>query len=162
MEGTSYPGPAGLICTVSVTDLTKNQGIGKVKAVQLRCKCIGELSKRISKVAAQSCISSFDHPSSIASYSYGRTRHQEQELVILYDAGQCEKPIFCERYRTSGNCNRHPGHTQWKYTWKPSRHAVSLDLVHNHPGGDPEPSGCDREITQRICEAEELGWESVF
>ena len=35
-------------------------------------------------------------------------------------------------------------------------HAVSLILVHNHPGGDPEPSGCDREITQRICEAGEL------
>ena len=35
-------------------------------------------------------------------------------------------------------------------------HAVSLILVHNHPGGDPEPSGCDREITQRIYEAGEL------
>lgn len=35
-------------------------------------------------------------------------------------------------------------------------HAVSLILIHNHPSGDPTPSECDREITERIYKAGEL------
>ena len=35
-------------------------------------------------------------------------------------------------------------------------HAVSLILIHNHPGGDPVPSQCDREVTERIFRAGEM------
>ena len=35
-------------------------------------------------------------------------------------------------------------------------HAVSLILVHNHPSGDPSPSECDVEITERIYRSGEL------
>ena len=35
-------------------------------------------------------------------------------------------------------------------------HAVSLILIHNHPGGNPAPSKCDKEITERICQAGEM------
>ena len=35
-------------------------------------------------------------------------------------------------------------------------HAVNLILLHNHPGGNPSPSKCDREITERIFQAGEL------
>ena len=35
-------------------------------------------------------------------------------------------------------------------------HAVSLILIHNHPGGDPEPSGADLEVTERVYSAGEL------
>ena len=33
-------------------------------------------------------------------------------------------------------------------------HAVNLIL--NHPGGNPAPSKCDKEITERICQAGEM------
>ena len=31
--------------------------------------------------------------------------------------------------------------------------AAALVLVHNHPSGDPAPSGEDREVTRRLCDA---------
>jgi DNA repair protein RadC len=34
--------------------------------------------------------------------------------------------------------------------------AAAIVLVHNHPSGDPEPSGDDLEITQRLARAGEI------
>ena len=33
---------------------------------------------------------------------------------------------------------------------------MNLILIHNHPGGNPSPSVCDREITERISQAGEM------
>ncbi|MFR5149441.1 MAG: UPF0758 domain-containing protein [Ruminococcus sp.] len=49
-KDTSYPGLLGLL-HMSIPDLMKVNGIGKVKAVQL--KCIGELSKRMASAVAR-------------------------------------------------------------------------------------------------------------
>lgn len=35
-------------------------------------------------------------------------------------------------------------------------HAVCLILIHNHPSGDPHPSQCDAEVTERMYQAGEL------
>ena len=34
--------------------------------------------------------------------------------------------------------------------------AVNIMLLHNHPSGDPTPSGMDKEITERICKAGQI------
>ena len=34
--------------------------------------------------------------------------------------------------------------------------AAAMILVHNHPSGDPAPSGEDLALTRRLCEASEL------
>lgn len=78
MEKSSYSGLMGLL-HISVEDLMKIHGIGRVKAVQL--KCIGELSKRIATTAARSQLS-LNSPGSIAAYYMEQLRHEEQELVI--------------------------------------------------------------------------------
>ena len=36
------------------------------------------------------------------------------------------------------------------------RSAAALVLVHNHPSGDPTPSGEDRQVTERLQEAGEV------
>ena len=61
-KDTSYPGLLGLI-HMSLPYLIKINGIGKVKAVQL--KCIGELSKRMAAAAARPQLS-FNNPVTIA------------------------------------------------------------------------------------------------
>ena len=53
-KDSSYPGLLGILHT-SLQELMKLNGIGKVKAVQL--KCIGELSKRIASTAARTQLS---------------------------------------------------------------------------------------------------------
>ena len=78
MEETSYPGLIGLIHE-SAEDLMRIHGVGKVKAIQL--KCIGELSRRISSAAAKTQLS-FDEPASVAKYYMERLRHEEQELIL--------------------------------------------------------------------------------
>ena len=57
----------------------KIRGIGKVKAVQL--KCLTELSTRMATMRARESLS-FTEPSSIAEYYMERLRHEEQELLI--------------------------------------------------------------------------------
>ena len=37
-------------------------------------------------------------------------------------------------------------------------HAVAVILVHNHPSGDPTPSECDREITERVYTCRRASW----
>ena len=64
MEKSSYPGLTGLL-HISLQDLMKINGIGQVKAVQL--KCIGELSKRIARNAARPQLV-MNNPASIAAY----------------------------------------------------------------------------------------------
>ena len=137
MQESSYPGLPGLIHS-SLADLEKIHGVGKVKAVQL--KCIGELSKRISMAAAKPSL---------------RLRHQEQELLICMMLDN-RNHLLSERLISKGTVNATLVTPREIYMEAVRCHAVSLILVHNHPGGDPEPSGCDREITQRIYEAGEL------
>ena len=74
---TGYSGLLGLF-HISMQELMKIHGIGKVKAVQL--KCIGELSKRMATAAAKPELS-FHHPVTIAKYYMEQLRHEEQELL---------------------------------------------------------------------------------
>lgn len=78
-KDTSYPGLLGLL-HMSLPDLMKVNGIGKVKAVQL--KCIGELSKRMASAAARPRLS-FNDPVTIARYYMEHLRHEEQEMLIV-------------------------------------------------------------------------------
>ena len=78
-KDTSYPGLLGLI-HMSLPDLMKINGIGKVKAVQL--KCIGELSKRMAAAAARPQLS-FSNPVTIARYYMEHLRHEEQEVLLV-------------------------------------------------------------------------------
>ena len=76
-EQTGHSGLLGLF-HASVPELMKIHGIGKVKAIQL--KCIGELSKRMATAAAKPELS-FQHPVTIAKYYMEQLRHEEQELL---------------------------------------------------------------------------------
>ena len=97
---TGYSGLLGLF-HISMQELIKIHGIGKVKAIQL--KCIGELSKRMATAAAKPELS-FHHPVTIAKYYMERLRHEEQELLycMMLDGhnhlsgGTAFKPRYCQ------------------------------------------------------------------
>lgn len=107
MEKSSYPGLTGLL-HISVQDLMKINGIGQVKAVQL--KCIGELSKRIARNAARSQLV-MNNPASIAAYYMEELRHEEQEVVICMMSDVKghflgDKILTRELQRINGNTQR--------------------------------------------------------
>ena len=142
---TSYPGLHGLI-HMSVHDLMKVEGVGKVKAVQLRC--IGELSRRIASSSARRSLC-FSHPETIAGYYMERLRHEEQEhlIVMMLDS---KNHLMAEPVLSKGTANGAMITPREIFLEALRFHAVNIILIHNHPSGDPTPSGCDIELTRCV------------
>lgn len=151
LQNSSYPGLVGLHY-ISLEELTKIHGIGRVKAIQL--KCIGELSKRIATSAARSQLS-FNDPVTIAQYYMERLRHEEQEHMICMMLDS-KNHMLGEQILTKGIANATLITPREVYLSALQYHAVNLILVHNHPSGDPSPSSCDLDVTERIYEAGEM------
>lgn len=151
MQQSSYPGLLGILHS-SLSDLMKIRGIGKVKAVQL--KCIGELSKRIATSAARTQLC-FDRPVSVAKYYMEQLRHEEQELMICMMLDS-KNHLLGEQLLTRGTVNATLITPREVYMEALRYHAVCLILIHNHPSGDPHPSQCDAEVTERMFQAGEL------
>ena len=151
LQNSSYPGLVGLHY-ISLEELTKIHGIGRVKAIQL--KCIGELSKRIATASARSTLS-FNNPVTIAQYYMERLRHEEQEhmICVMLDS---KNHLLGEQVLTKGISNATLITPREVYLSALQYHAVNLILVHNHPSGDPTPSKCDLEVTERIFDAGEM------
>lgn len=151
MQQLSYPGLLGLL-HCSVSDLMNIHGIGKVKAIQL--KCIGELSKRIATAEAKTQLC-FHMPDTIAKYYMERLRHEEQELMICMMLDN-QNHLLGEQLLSMGTVNATLITPREIFLQALKYHAVSLILVHNHPGGDPTPSRSDMDITDRICQSGEI------
>jgi DNA repair protein RadC len=151
MQQSSHPGLLGLL-HASIADLMKIHGVGRVKAIQL--KCIGELSKRIAMSAARPQLS-FTDPFSIARYYMEQLRHEEQELMLSMMVDS-KNHLLGERILTRGTVNATLITPREVFVEALRYQAVGLILVHNHPSGDPTPSSCDMEVTQRIYQAGEL------
>lgn len=150
-KDTAYPGLLGLL-HMSLPDLMKVNGIGKVKAIQL--KCIGELSKRMAAAAARPGLF-FNDPVTIARYYMEHLRHEEQEvLIVMMLDGR--NHLLGEQTISKGTVGATLVTPREVFVEALKYHAVSLILIHNHPSGDPTPSECDREITERIYKAGEL------
>ena len=150
-ETSAYPGLLGLL-HLSVEDFMKIKGIGKVKAIQL--KCIGELSKRMACAAARPALS-FQNPQSIAKYYMELLRHEEQELLYAMFLDS-RNHFLGDKLLSRGTVNATLITPREVFVEALKKHAVSLILIHNHPSGDPMPSPCDMEVTQRIQESGEM------
>ena len=148
---TGYSGLLGLF-HISMQELMKIHGIGKVKAVQL--KCIGELSKRMATAAATPELS-FHHPVTIAKYYMEQLRHEEQELLycMMLDG---HNHLSGEQLLSRGTVNATLITPREVFVEALKYRAVNLILVHNHPGGDPSPSQADLDVTERIYHCGEL------
>ncbi len=142
---------SGLV-SMTVAQLTKIRGIGKVKAIQI--KCIGELSKRIATATAKKGLS-FRHPASIADYYMEQLRHEEQELLICMML-DTKNHLLGDEMIFKGTVNSSLANPREIFLSAVSYHAVGILLVHNHPSGDCTPSQADVDFTQRVKEAGEL------
>ena len=144
-ERTAWPGLQGLI-HLSLEDLKKLDGIGTVKAIQL--KCIAELSGRIARSGTREKLS-FHHPGTIADYYMEQLRHEESEimLVMMLDTrGQ----LLGDPRLTRGTVNMTLVSPREIFIEAVRYNAVSIVLVHNHPSGDPRPSSQDIDLTENV------------
>lgn len=150
----NYPnkGILGLL-HLSLPEFMKIKGIGKVKAIQLLC--IGELSRRIWRQAAQDGKAIFKNPSEIAEYCMEEMRHLEQEQVraLFFDTRQ---HLIGESVISKGTVNSSVISPREIFIEALRCGAVGLILVHNHPSGDPSPSREDEQMTRRVFEAGQM------
>ena len=137
---------------MSISDLMRVKGLGKVKAVQL--KCVAELSKRIARRTFSEGVS-FKDPVAVARYYMEELRHQEQEVLIL--AMLSSKGRLIKDTVVSKGTVRSSLISPREIFIEAMRHqAVSIILLHNHPSGIPDPSKEDILLTERVREAGKL------
>ena len=146
-----YSGLSGMY-HLSLHHLMEIRGVGKVKALQVKCIC--ELSKRIAAASAREKLS-FHDPGSIAAYYMEKLRHEEQETLICMMLDTKEH-LLGEKVISRGTVNASIISPRELFLTALSYHAVSILLVHNHPSGDASPSKEDKLITRRIAAAGEL------
>lgn len=137
---------------LSVADMVSIEGIGKVKAAQLRCVC--EIARRMAK-RSDLKREDFSKAEHIAGYYMQDMSHLSKEKVIavLLDSrcrfirdtliafGSSELAFFKPR-DIFGEI----------FKWG----ADSFVLLHNHPGGDPTPSIADITVTKKLKECADM------
>lgn len=130
----------------SYEDMLQIQGIGRVKAIQL--KCIAELSRRITETRYRDrvCLNS---ARSIADYYMERLRHEKQEklLLAMFDV-KCR--LIEDALLSIGSATSTCASPREIFLTALSHNAVHIILVHNHPSGVAEPSGDDDAVTDRV------------
>ena len=131
---------------MSISDLQKIRGLGKVKAVQL--KCIAELSRRISRAGISESIS-FHDPAAVAEYYMETLRHEEQEVLVLTMLNSKGK-LIRDTVISRGTVNASLISPREIFIEAIRQQAVSILLLHNHPSGVPDPSRDDVLLTERV------------
>lgn len=147
-------GDKGLIglCTLSLDELTKLKGVGKVKALQI--KAIAELARRISKKTAKATLI-IDNPGTVANYFMEDLRHKDKECFMMLSLDG-KGALIKESTVSIGTVNSSLASPREVYLEAVRSRAVSIILVHNHPSGDPKPSKNDLLVTRKMKEAGEL------
>ncbi len=134
---------------MSISDLTKVKGLGRVKAIQL--KCVAELSRRIARSTFSEGIS-FKEPKSVAKYYMEELRHLEQEVLMLAMLNSKGR-LLRDQVISKGTVRASLISPREIFIEAMRNQAVSIILLHNHPSGDPTPSKEDISLTQRVRKA---------
>ena len=137
---------------VSFEEMLNMKGIGKVKAIQL--KCIAELSNRITATRYAERIALRD-ARSIATYFMEKLRHERQEhLVVCMFDSKCR--LLAEEVVSKGTVNSSIVPPREIFLLALQKRAVHIVLLHNHPSGVSAPSKEDDEVTRRISECGQM------
>ncbi len=137
---------------MTLEDLKSIPGIGEVKAVKILS--LAEISRRLVRERAASRLV-FSSPSAVADYYMEQLRHLETETAVLVMLDN-RMALIREEVLSLGTVNCTLLSPREIFLRALRWGAVYIMLLHNHPSGDPTPSGMDKEITERICKAGQI------
>ena len=131
----------------SLKELQKIKGIGPSKAMQLLA--MSELGKRYSQ--SKNPIKKISCAKDVFDLFHGRLKDKKQEefWVILLNS---QNIIVKEELISLGVLDSAILHPREVFRPAIKNSAKKIILVHNHPSGDPTPSGEDLEVTKRLIE----------
>lgn len=137
---------------MSMQELMEIPGIGKVKAIQL--KCVAQLCIRMSRTTYFSK-EKLDSAKKIAEYYMEYLRHESCELTILLMLDmKCH--MLGDEIISKGTVNASLVSPREIFLTALENKAVQIVILHNHPSGDPKPSREDFLVTKRLKSAGEL------
>ncbi|MBO5348231.1 MAG: DNA repair protein RadC [Clostridia bacterium] len=137
---------------ISLDDFKDIQGIGKVKAIQLKAIC--ELAKRMSRPINDAKIQ-IKNTKDIAGIFMDELRYEKREIVklILLNTKNIIMKIIDISFGGTSSAFLEPKDILIEAI---KIGAPKIIIVHNHPSGDSEPSLADFEITKRIEDASKI------
>ena len=140
------------LCDISIKELMKIKGIGKVKAIQL--KAIGELTKRISKPLNRKNIK-IKNTKDVVELIMPSLRYEKREIakLIILNSKNIVLKIIDISFGGTNFASISPKEVLVEAI---KMQAPKIILVHNHPSGNPKPSKEDFRITDRIYECADI------
>ena len=137
---------------LTIEEITKIKGIGKIKAIQLKAVC--ELATRINAVSNYKekqilC------PQDIAEILTEKMRFEKQEILKVAMLNNKNKLIKIKDIATGGT-NFVTAIIKHILNEAVKIEAEKIILIHNHPTGDPTPSNQDIEFTKNVEQASKI------
>ena len=146
-----YLGSNGLqgLWNMTLQELQKLPGIGRVKAIQLTCIC--ELAKRLAR-GKRMFGAKVSSPEDVVQYYNAQLKYQQKEclIVLILDS---RNRIISEEILSIGSACASIADPREIFLSALRKNGVSIILLHNHPSGDPTPSKEDIRTTERIVKA---------
>ncbi len=138
--------------SADLTEITAIKGVGPAKATGI--KAAFTLASRFQARRLEH-LDRFTSPRQVFDYFHHefRDRRKEYFLTLLLDG----KNRIIRRVQISeGSLNQSIVHPREVFSPAVRESAAAMILVHNHPTGDPTPSGEDIAITRRLKEAGDI------
>ena len=146
-----HGGLAGLM-RMDVIELASIRGIGEAKAAKL--KAAFELATRVVALAPDQRprITTPDDVISLVGIEMANLEREQVRIVLLDTKHQ----VLAIRTVYQGSINGAPVRPAEIFREALRYNATALIMVHNHPSGDPTPSGADIAVTRDVHQAGEL------
>lgn len=137
---------------VSIEELKKYEGIGTIKAIEL--KAVGEIAKRISRPLTNKEIAIYNKHD-VASLFMEELQNEKNEILKIVMLNN--KNIIKKILTIAVGCENNISINIKSILSEPIKMQIpKIILIHNHPSGNSAPSNQDFEFTKRICKAAEL------
>jgi DNA repair protein RadC len=142
-------GGLGAVLGASIAELKTVPGIGQAAATDL--KLLHEATVRIGrhKVSKRPVISSWNALLAYVRVALANEPREQFRLLFLDKKNQ----LIADEVQNHGTVDHAPVYPREVMRRALELSASSIILVHNHPSGDPTPSGADIDMTRQIVEA---------
>lgn len=137
------------IADATVEELTMINGVGPAKAAQVKAAL--ELGRRLMTPDIQN-IDIVKDPGRVVDYIYPKLRDMKKEYFYVLPVNS-RNMVIRDVEATKGGLTSSIVEPRVVFKDALAANAAAVIVAHNHPSGDPTPSGDDIAITKRLAEA---------
>jgi DNA repair protein RadC len=142
-------GSLGAVATASVEDLRTVPGVGEQAALDL--KLLGEVTLRVGRetIRKRTVIGSWSALLAYVKIALANEPREQFRVLFLDNKNQ----LILDEIQNRGTVDHAPVYAREVMRRALELSASSVILVHNHPSGDPTPSGADITMTREVVDA---------